>query len=285
MAFNMSSFNSALPASYSPEAFNRLLAHCRAIEDDIARLSYYANDATREVASLNLKLQESRKEVADLEADLEAADVYGKAKREEQKILQSRIAELEHDRDLKDPIFRIGVSIRVRYLEMAKKMAMGSPRARLDTSSIEKGNEAAHHAMGEADAVLFQINTLSTEAKDRLTIPFTELYRASPEEYASLPKKMRLVINCEATIRTLNVLNEGSRPIAQRQHALDQIQILHSKYAKLSKEDFDTDEDVSSRLARLVALTKEIVEEDRQSTYGTQLGGRRQSSKYIISRY
>jgi hypothetical protein len=190
--------------------------------------------------------------------------------------LNARIAELEQDRDLKDPLFQVGVSIRVRYLEMAKKMALGSPRAKLDISSIEKGNEAAHHAMGEVDAILFQGDILSAQAKNRLTIPFTELYKSSPKDYSSMSKKMSQVINCEATIRTLNVLNEGNRPLAQRQQALDQIEILHNKYAKLSKERFEADEDVSWRISRLIVLTSEIVEEDRQSMHDIRTGGRRQ---------
>lgn len=264
MAFNMSSHNSAPPTSYSVESFNRLLAHCRAMEDHISRLSYHADGARRELERLNFELQESQKENADLRADLEAADDYGKAKREDQKILEARIAELEQDRDLKEPLLQVGVSIRARYLEMAKKMAMGSPRADLDNSTIEKGNEAVHHAMGEVDAILFQGNLISAQAKNRLTTPFMELYKLIPEDYDSRSKKMSQVINCEATIRTLNVLNEGNRPITQRQQALDQIEILHNKYAKLSKESFEADEDVGSRVDRLIALTSEIVEEDRR---------------------
>lgn len=271
----MSSFNSARPAPISVETFNSILARARAMEAQIIRMNEVADAARGEIGRLNFELRASQKEVADLRADLEVVENYGKVKREEQKNLESRIAELEKDREVKDPLFKVGVSIRSRYLEMAKKLAMGSPRSKLDVTCIERGNEAAHGAMGQADAILFHGDILSAEARGRLSVPFTEVYRSKPGDYSSLSPKMKQVIDCEATIRTLNVLNEGSRPITQRQHALDQIHILQKKYAKSSKKSFETDEDVKLRLERLIALTKEIVEEDRQSTNDRQSNGRR----------
>jgi hypothetical protein len=246
------------------------------------RMNEVADATRREIGRLNFELRASQKEVADLKADLEVAENYGQTKREEQKILKSRIAEFEKDRDLKDPLFQVGVSIRARYLEMAKKSALGSPRAKLDTICIERGNTAAHEAMGQVDAILFQGDILSAEEKDRLSGPFAELYKLKPEDYCSLSQKMSKIIDCEATIRTLNVLNEGNRPISQRQHALDQIQILQDKYSKLPKEIFEADEDVKSRLGRLVALTREIVEEDRQSINERQTNGRRHNGSTSI---
>lgn len=282
MAFNISSFSTVLPNSYIAESFNMLLARCRALEAHITRLNELADDARREIGRLNFELQESQQEVASLKVDLEGAEGYSKVKREEQKILKSRIALLEKDRELKDPLFKVGVSIRARYLEMSKKLTLSLPRSGLDKECIEAGNAAAHDAMGEVDAILFQGDILSAEVKNNLEISFTELYKSGPGDYGSLSKRMAQVIDCAATIRTLNVLNEGNRPIAQRQQALDQINILYNKYDKLSKERFDTDEDVKWRLDRLITLTREIVQEDRQNVNENQTGGRRHKCRHSI---
>lgn len=281
----MASFNSAMPSTYSVESFNRLLDRCRSLEDEISRLYHNADGARKEIGKLNFELRECKRENADLIEDLAVAEVYGKAKREEQKILESRIAELEYDIKLKDPMFRVGVSIRARYLETAKKAIPSSGRVKLDFRHIEEGNEAAHHAMGEVDVLLFQGDIISESTKTQLAAPFTELYKASPKEYGSLSKKMKQVNDCEATIRTINVINGTYRPITQRQQALDQIDILRDKYSRLSKTDFEVDEDVSSRLARLLALTKEIVGKDRQNSQDPLGGGRRQRGMYPITRH
>jgi chromosome segregation ATPase len=236
------------------------------------------------LARANVKLQEREKEIADLRADLEDAETYGKAKREEQKSLESRIADLERERSIREPLFQVGVSIRVRYLEMAKKLVMRSARGDLDIDSIKRGNAAAHSAMGEVDAVLFHRNILSNRAKISITSPFAELYGCNSRDCSSLSSKMIQVINSEATIRTLNVLNGGNRPLTQRLQVFEQIQILKNKYAKLSKEIFDTDEDVKWRVSRVVALTEEIVEEDRQSRADRQTHGKRKRGKTSILR-
>lgn len=252
-----------------------LLDRCKVWEDRFRLLSH---EDVRTVSLLDRIIKDGRvikgykTEIASLRANLEDAEAYGKAKREEQRDLMSRIgdlmsriAELEQDRDLKDPLFQIGVATRVRYLEMAKKWTLGLPRSQLDSTCIENGNVAAHHAMGHVDAILFHGDILSPHIKANVMVPFTQLYRTIPGDHGLLSKKMAHVIDCEATLRTLNVLNEGQRPIAQRQQALDQSNFLYGKYAKLSKESFDADQDVDTRLARLIALTKEIVEEDRKS--------------------
>jgi hypothetical protein len=228
MTFNMSSFTPGLPCSFPEESVPSLLARCQSMEAQISKLNEEAEAskkekaaALEEVATANLKLQESEKEIEYLRTDLEGLEVYGKVKREEQNSLQSRIAELERDRDLKEPLVQVGVSVRLRYLEWAKKRLSGFKRSELDYPNIQRGNDAAHNAMGEVDVILFQGDILPTTVKTSVTMPFTELYRSTPGDYSSQPRKMLQVINCEGTLRTLNVLNERSRPLALKQLVLD----------------------------------------------------------------
>jgi hypothetical protein len=270
MTFNMSSFTPGLPCSFPEESVPSLLARCQSMEAQISKLNEEAEAskkekaaALEEVATANLKLQESEKEIEYLRTDLEGLEVYGKVKREEQNSLQSRIAELERDRDLKEPLVQVGVSVRLRYLEWAKKRLSGFKRSELDYPNIQRGNDAAHNAMGEVDVILFQGDILPTTVKTSVTMPFTELYRSTPGDYSSQPRKMLQVINCEGTLRTLNVLNERSRPLALKQLVLDQIDILKDKYGKLSQESFEADEDVKRRVTRVIELTKEIIDEER----------------------
>jgi hypothetical protein len=88
-------------------------------------------------------------------------------------------------------------------------------------------------------------------------------------------KKMHKLIDCEATIRTVTVLISKNRPLKQRQLALDNCDIIRTRYEKLTREEFEKDEDVERRLARVMELTEEIVEADRvqrSAGYGTKKG-------------
>lgn len=183
----------------------------------------------------------------------------------------SKIAELERDRDLKEPLVQVGVSVRLRYLEWAKRL-LGLKRIDLHYPHIQGGNDAAHNAFGEIDVILFQGDILSSAVKTSLAVAFTEVYRYTPEEYSLQSRKLLQVINCEGTLRTLNVINDGNRPIVLKQLVLDQIDILKDKSARVSKEDFDADEEVQRRVIRVTELTKQIIDEERDGRQDRRRG-------------
>ena len=76
--------------------------------------------------------------------------------------------------------------------------------------------------------------------------------------------KMQEAMDCDATIKTLFVLNSSLRPLKERETALIDIDTIKTKYGKLSKEEFEADEDITRRLARVKVLTNNILEADRK---------------------
>jgi hypothetical protein len=77
----------------------------------------------------------------------------------------------------------------------------------LDKVRIENGNIAAHGGNGKADAALFQADLLSKKERSAYWVVFKALYTTSPDFYGALSSKCLDVIEHEATIRTLKVLN------------------------------------------------------------------------------
>ena len=177
--------------------------------------------------------------------------------------LELRVGELERDRDLKEPLFKIGVAIRLRNLELARALLSNIHSSKLNQGLIKKGNAAAHRGMGSVDASLFQQDIAPNVVKCNLSITFKELYKSEPLKYGSMSPKMLEAIDCEVTIRTLVVVN-SQRLVGVRQTALEQLDVINTKYGKLTKDAFEEDKDIGWRLARLKELTEEIVESDRQ---------------------
>jgi len=136
--------------------------------------------------------------------------------------------------------------------------------------SLEIGNLAAHGGYGVTDAALFLEGHLSPKQHTTLSPVYQTLYHYEPAESINLPRSVQDAIDCEATIRTLQSLNEGlDRPLKERQIALENATIIREKYSKISWDveavaTFDTDPGVVFRLTQVKELTHKIVEYDRQ---------------------
>jgi hypothetical protein len=182
------------------------------------------------------------------------------------KELQLRVEQLERERDLKEPLFKIAVAIRLRYLEHARVPLFNVHSSKLNQELIKSGNAAAHHGIGSVDASLFQGDILCNvpkAAKQNFIRTFNDLYKSEPANHGSMPSKMVEAIDCEATIRTLVVVS-NQRLVKTRQVAMEDLDFIKAKYGKLTREAFGEDKDVVWRLGRLKELTEDIVESDRQ---------------------
>lgn len=179
--------------------------------------------------------------------------------------LEGELLNMKEEQDSKQPIYQVGLDIRNRFTEQARETILYVKYNSLDSQIVGIGNAAAHGGRGEADMMILLGNRIPKKKSHTHTAIFKELYRHEPSVYKTLPRMLKEAIDCEATIRTLKPLNVGmSRPLVERQQALENVEILCAKFPKLSGADFDKDVDVKRRLDLIKSLTKNIVEWDRK---------------------
>jgi predicted nuclease with TOPRIM domain len=192
--------------------YSDLLARCQALEEEL-------EEANKEIAALKSDLEgsdgyaaDARKKIKQLQA--ENSELRECSKSHETLIQQyetklskaeSRIHELEADRNSKAPLIKVAVDIRCRYLEQAQAVDTEATWGKCNQDIVEAGNRAAHSAMGHVDMLLFRHDYLDMGRKLKLARIFTNLYKSNPENYDSMSEKMLKAIDCEATIRTVTV--------------------------------------------------------------------------------
>ncbi|RDW60019.1 hypothetical protein BP5796_11625 [Coleophoma crateriformis] len=218
----------------------------------------------------------SEKEVDRLErrvAELsdEVDEVTRKLEREKSRALrlQDQTRSLERDQADKEPLVDIGVAVRTRFLQQARKMVTGQQTS---MRAIKSGNAAAHRANGLVDAAVFRVAQLAGRDMQDMARVFKDLYKVPPLQYGYgyRPKKYLEAIDCEATIRTTLSVRRELNSMPQRLQAMDQIDAISSKLiqngGRLTADQFDRDTDVEWRLQRVKTLTDEIVEAARTMT-------------------
>lgn len=235
------------------------------LTSDLEGSEGYARDARKKYKQLQAEYEESRHKLQQLQILSESLQSTTQEQNATILKVECRVKELEADRDSKAPLIKVALDIRSRYLEQAKAVDTETTWGKGQKDVIECGNKAAHNAMGHVDKLLFRDDYLDRGRRFKMAKIFKNLYKSSPEQYGSMSEKMLKAIDCEATIRTVTVLNNGLRPLNERQLAVDQINILQAKHDKMSRDDFEKDEDVDRRLAHLIQLTGKIVIADRQS--------------------
>ena len=100
---------------------------------------------------------------------------------------EKRMAKLEKERDLKEPLYQVGVNVRLGCLEKAKEALL--PRYTADSGVIERRNAAAHEGNFRADLSLLMLDVISLGAELQVnTFPYalwTEVYGILPSSYES----------------------------------------------------------------------------------------------------
>lgn len=239
---------------------------------DLLSLDTYTLELRQQRNNLQTKL-ESQKESPTATASAQKSEASVEALEERNSSLELKVSELREENAklqeelvVKQPLFDTGRKVRIRYLEQARELVLFVKPKNLDKVRIENGNIAAHGGNGKADAALFQGDFLSKKERSTYWVVFKALYTTSPDVYGSLSPKYLEVIDHEATIRTLKVLNGSlDRPLKERMLALGEIDILKGLHVKLDNDaKFDADQDVDRRLGLVSEWTQKIVEYDRQ---------------------
>ncbi|PVH73550.1 hypothetical protein DL98DRAFT_538267 [Cadophora sp. DSE1049] len=75
------------------------------------------------------------------------------------KVKEKQIAKLEKDRDVKEPLYQVGVDVRLACLEKAKEAVIAHYNA--DPDIIKKRNAAVHEGNWKADVSLFLLQIIS----------------------------------------------------------------------------------------------------------------------------
>jgi hypothetical protein len=146
------------------------------LEGDLFGSQAHAEDLGRKGKALREELQSKEKEVVRLSGLVED--------------YEHRILILEGDRDLNEPLVKIALEVRARYLEQAAGADTSTQKKKSYNQDIIKaGNKAAHSAIGEADRLLFRDGCLKQTDHEKLAKVYQNLYHCSYEEYGCMPRR------------------------------------------------------------------------------------------------
>ncbi|TGO41389.1 hypothetical protein BHYA_0022g00280 [Botrytis hyacinthi] len=172
--------------------------------------------------------------------------------------------EMETQQKNTNTLARIGVAVRVRFLEHAKAQVMGLHKLYFDAKFIQRGNDAAHRAYGAVDATIFTGDYLTDREKRQLEEVYGLIYDGlSPQNYGNMPPRMLQAIDHQASIVSLYALNNGSMSIREKQAAGDSMDFLKNKRIELGDEAFEKNEDVARHLRRLEEFADLIIAKSR----------------------
>jgi hypothetical protein len=246
--------------------YNRLLNEHRRLKRDYDRVveeQEDARDLEREVDELRALRVSSNKELRKTRNNLSFANASLSNQSETITELTEEVSRLKIDRDVLAPIVKIGVDIRLRYLEDARETALGVPRSDIDRAIIMNGNNAAHRANGVADAVLFKQELIPDENLIDAKRIFEDLYRNPPSNYTCFTSRLDKLLDCRATIRMVKAVNNGTGSADRRDEHTEIVKQLVKTYKDMSNDKFEQDEEVGELMEKLEQLTDEIVEVDR----------------------
>ncbi|KAB8297123.1 hypothetical protein EYC80_002507 [Monilinia laxa] len=91
--------------------------------------------------------------------------------------------ELKKAHDLREPLVKIGVDIRLRFLDQARETIPDVSRDKTDMVLRTNGNFAAHRGNAAADAALFKGTLIPEEYKEEAEEIFKSLYQCPSNRY------------------------------------------------------------------------------------------------------
>ncbi|KAL2074857.1 hypothetical protein VTL71DRAFT_8636 [Oculimacula yallundae] len=179
--------------------------------------------------------------------------------------LLKTISDLEKTRDLIQPVLQIGVDIRLRNLETAREILLKIKQGEKDRAILLSGNVAAHRANGAVDAALFMAGLVPEDYLPQASRVFEKLYQVSPEDYGCWSPMVLRMIDCQATIATIQVQHHFKK--FDTTHLRNEHDRLHgfltSRHKKLSPGEFEGDPKAKELLARIEDIMEEIVDLSR----------------------
>jgi hypothetical protein len=203
------------------------------------------------------------KQMGDLQLALSATKVdLGKGSRKNS-MLQKDIRALNERAELLRPLVDIGVATRLRFLQQARRTVHKHPLSEADKVFIKNGNVAAHGGNGLADAALFKGYLV---AKNNIVAQvFKDLYHCEPSDYLDQNEItiLRRMLDCEATIMTVQKANKSNESAALRK---EHFKLLDKLYAAQKKSSsitaWEQNQQNTEWLERLEEITAEIVRLD-----------------------
>ncbi|KAL2074855.1 hypothetical protein VTL71DRAFT_8634 [Oculimacula yallundae] len=145
------------------------------LTDDAETARMYTEDLRRRFKEV---VRQNEMLVADVEKAKSTANKHAariKELEKEKESLETKVAKLEIELKVKEPVFQVGVDVRTRYLEQAKESFWHVKtfdkisneyflkKYTVDQVAIEKGNQAAYGGNGTADGALFVLGKLSRD--------------------------------------------------------------------------------------------------------------------------
>ncbi|KAF5873978.1 uncharacterized protein Bfra_005445 [Botrytis fragariae] len=229
---------------------------------------------------LEARIIEQDREIKDKTQQLEDADEHAKLVETERKALRQEIKNVKTEMEIQakntTTLARIGVAVRVRFLEHAKGQVMGLHKQNFDVKFIQRGNDAAHRAYGAVDSALFTGNYLTDREKRQLEEVYGLIYDGlPPQSYGNMPPRMLQAIDHQGSIVSLYALNNGSMSIRDKQAAGDSMDFLKNKRIELGDDAFEKDEEVARHLRRLGEFADLIIAKSRRQgalTHGANPG-------------
>ncbi|TGO60009.1 hypothetical protein BCON_0039g00400 [Botryotinia convoluta] len=219
---------------------------------------------------LEARIMEQDREIKDKTQRLEDADEHAKFVETERKALRQKIKNMKTEMEMEiqqkntNTLARIGVAVRVRFLEHAKSQVMDLHKQNFNTKFVQRGNDAAHRAYGAVDAAIFTGNYLTDREKGQLEEVYGLIYDGlSPQNYGNLPPRMLQAIDHQGSIVSLYALNNGSISTRDKQAAGDSMDFLKNKRIELGDKAFEKDEDVARHLRRLGEFADLIIAKSR----------------------
>ncbi|THV46743.1 hypothetical protein BGAL_0363g00100 [Botrytis galanthina] len=160
---------------------------------------------------------------------------------------------LKRTYDIVKPLVKIGADIRLRFLDQAREAVLDISRDETGAALRANGNAAAHRGNLAADAALFKGNFVPADYEEEAEDIFEKLYQKKWSEYLTWTGVHERKINCYATLQ----MTKRSEPSGFS----DPERYLWGVWWR----SLSIDEENSSALGKLEALTDEIVDSERSS--------------------
>lgn len=175
--------------------------------------------------------------------------------------LQSKIVELEKDREFNAPFVRCAIDARLGFLESARFVTH-------DTMAVTSGQTqearinakvASQCANGQLDAALFRAGLVPIDYLETANKVFKELYSVSPSRYEHWGPQAARVVDCQATLKSLTPSDRDGLSEDKMLEYHQLIQDLTNIRASVGDESFESTERIEELVTKLEYMTRMIV--------------------------
>lgn len=227
------------------------------LQESYQSLSKQYQDCEATVDELHDALQEAKYHQSEFKPELRIVKQDQFKSAVHQKVieeLQSKILELEKERESHAPFVRFAVDARLGFLESARVTTMNDTKAEMSGQNCEtsiNAKTASQCGNGQLDAALFSAGLVPIDYLDAAAAIFKELYSITPSRYGQWGPQAARVVDCQATLKSL--LPSGRDRLSGEETAeYDRIvQELSEIYASLDDESFESSEHVEELVIKL----------------------------------